>query len=104
MPTMRRVLLRGTGVAPVTGVDCLACRSHAFLFRKQKLVALAGPEGQSAPLLADDFTREGELEEPMAQAVVDFGEEPADGTVDRGDRGDLLNGFRPSVNAHATLA
>ena len=100
MPTMRRVPLCGTGVAPVTGVECLVCRSHTFLFRKQKLVILTGPEGQSAPPLADDFTRDGELEESMTQAVVDFGEKPAHGSVDRGGRGDILNRFRPGVRGH----
>ena len=88
-------------------INALTGNNRKSKIRNRKLLVVIAPlifSILAAPLLADDFTREGELEEPMAQAVVDFGEEPADGTVDRGDRGDLLNGFRPSVNAHATLA
>jgi|SRR5678815_1014644 hypothetical protein len=47
-------------------------------------MALSGMQCQPPAILANDLAREGELEEPVAQAVVDFGEDPLESAIESG--------------------
>lgn len=79
-----------TGPALIGRVGCRRW-TETFLFRNQELIALAGPKRQAAPLLADDFAGDGELEEAMAKAGVDFREEPTDCAITHGDQGLVIS-------------
>lgn len=58
-------------------------RLYAFVLGNHKLMALTGAEGELSLLATHDLAREGELEVPMSQAVVDLGEDPVERPVDR---------------------
>src|SRR4051812_19588674 len=94
---MLRVSLPCIEVAPILEIGGVNRRALAVVLRDYKLVVFASPEYQPPPLAADDLASERELEIPMAEALMNFSQDPADCTVDRQSGRDVLNAFRCGV-------